>query len=151
MKTGIGRVVAVMAVAALLLALLAGSALAQTGTTDGSPSEDTGFGMMDQIDQGTWGEMIEHMIQVHGPETTAKMIEWMNEEDGDCPMEGGFPGMMGWGYGGYGRNGFGRNSYGGWMGHGHGGMMGWGTSGPGSWMGWGFHRPGSMMGGAYAR
>ena len=135
MKSSFGIFVAVVGTAALFLALFASSALAQAGTTEDSPSAGAGFGMMGQMDQETWGEMVQHMIEVHGSETTAKMIEWMNEKGEDCPGQGGFPGMMGWGFGGASRFGFG-----GRWGHSYGGMMGNGAYGPGS-----------MMGGFYVR
>lgn len=62
--------------------------------------------------------MIQQMIQIHGPEKTGQMIQWMSENDAPCDEGGGSGHMM--------------------MGHGFGGMMGWrfnGNSGSGSMTG----------------
>ena len=122
MKNRIGQTVAVVAIAAVTVALFAGSVLADPGTPGGGLSTEPGFGMMGEMDQETWGEMIQHMTQVHGPELTGKMIQWMNEEGGHCDGEGSFPGMMGWGFNDMMRIGFGEK-------------MDWGSNGASTMMG----------------
>ena len=72
--------------------------------------------------QETWGEMIQHMTQIHGPELTGQMLQWMSSEDMPCDEDGG-PGHM--------------------MGHGSGGMMSWRFNGS--------NRSGAMMGNALGR
>jgi hypothetical protein len=103
MKSRISQLVAVLAIAAVTVALFAGSALADTeAPADGSqaiPGFGQAFGgMMDGMDQATWGEMIQHMNAIHGPELTGKMIQWMNQGGSHCTEGGGQASMMGWGF-----------------------------------------------------
>ncbi len=126
MKSRINQLVAVMAIIAVAGALFTGSVLAQSDTPAEGAQNDPGVGqmfggMMGEMDQETWGEMIQHMNEIHGPELTGKMIQRMNEGN-HCSEDGGFQGMMGDGFEGMMGNGFGR-------------MMGWGFNGPGSMMG----------------
>ena len=126
MKSRISQLVAVLAIVAVAGAIFAGSALAHPeapadGSQDGAAPGWMYGGMMGEMDQELWGQMIQRMNEVHGPELTGKMIQWM--EDGNhCGGEGGFQGMMGSGFGGM-------------MGNGFNGMMDWGSNGPGSMMG----------------
>jgi hypothetical protein len=125
MRTLNKQLITVLALAFLALYLFSGNVLADA-ETPGDPSEavvpngtaqESSGSMMDWMGQEAWGEMIQHMTQVHGPELTGQMIQWMNSEDMPCDEAGG-PGHM--------------------MGNGFGGMMGWrfnGNSGGRSMMG----------------
>ena len=131
MRSRMNQLVAVLAIAVVTMALFAGSALADAETATDGPQADPGSGqmfggMMGGMDQETWGEMIQHMNEIHGPEQTAQMLQWMNQEDGHCTDGEGYGEMMGSGFGGM-------------LQHGFSGIMGWGFNG--------FNGMGSMMGG----
>ncbi len=126
MKKRISQLAAIAAMVIVTVALFTGNALADTETPADTSQIDPGAGqtwggMMGGLDQEAWGQMIQHMNEVHGPELTGQMLAWMNEEGAHCTA-GDAEGMMGRGFSG---------------------MMGQGFNG--------FHRFGSMMGDAFSR
>ena len=72
------RWVAVMGIALLAFALFVGTALAQSDEPAQSEAPTPGWSMHAQMDPQLYGQMIQHMNEVHGPEFTAEMVQRMN-------------------------------------------------------------------------
>lgn len=88
--------VAILGVTVMALGLLFGTAMADPGDEG-----ENGWTMHEQMDPAHYGQMIQHMTEVHGAEFTAEMVQRMNDgghchQSGQDMMEGGMmQGMMG--------------------------------------------------------
>ena len=86
MKRYLGKISVVVSIAALAGLLLVGTAFAHAGEPVNGATNGNGIAQMIQwMGAENWGEMVQHMTQIHGAEWTSQMLQQMQEGDYDCP------------------------------------------------------------------